>query len=663
MDPQPSTPTTIGRFRIDSVLGRGGMGEVYKAFDPTLQRTVALKTVRPGIESREYLDRLYREAQACARLAHPNIVTVFEAGEIGNAVYIAMEYVVGENLASVLQKGGLTLEERLRIVLQILSALQHAHEGGVIHRDIKPANVIRQPAGTIKLVDFGLARTAEAEPLTVTGMVMGTIDYASPEQLRGEHVDHRSDIYSTGVLAYEMVAGRRPFPRNSDLPALIYKIVHEPPPPLNEYMRTTFPALAEIISRSIAKSPDDRYLSAAAMHADVERFMRDSRDLIAAVELARAQADDPDARTGEQFRSRPPTPPKVLSEVEGPTFVAKGTSTTSRTTVPVVEAAATPPPATAKPDPKTWGLAALAVAALIVAAFVLFRPSPATDETGGAPSRPASGSPSGSTTELVASASPGPNAAARPGDAMVPNAPPATPVAAPAASAASPAAAPPDSTLTASSPAAVPVMPAPGASAPVPGAKELFETSAAGTVRTGLRFRLIRRLADDTEADVDPETVFHTGEKVRFAFDSNVDGFLYVVAQGSSGQWAVLFPDPEINRGRNAIRRGEEYEVPREDIGGFEFKGEPGAERVFVFLSRKPLKELPGFDRPVTRPETLMASVVDNLRLQVQSRDLVFAKTTAPGSPGKKMSLSNYVVNPAALGDAVAVSITLQHAR
>src|SRR3954469_24051080 len=127
MDPNPTSPTSIGRFRIDAVLGRGGMGEVYKAYDPTLRRTVALKTVRPGIESREFLDRLYREAQACARLTHPNIVTVFEAGEIGGSVYIAMEYVSGENLAAVLQKSSLPFDERMRIILQMLDALQHAH--------------------------------------------------------------------------------------------------------------------------------------------------------------------------------------------------------------------------------------------------------------------------------------------------------------------------------------------------------------------------------------------------------------------------------------------------------------------------------------------------------------------------------------------------------
>ena len=141
-------PDTIGRFKIESRLGSGGMGDVYRAEDPTLRRTVAIKTVRPDIDNPMYLDRLYREAQAIARLQHPNIVTVFEAGEIGGLVYIAMEFLKGENLAAALDHGELTFEAKIKIVMQILEALQYAHSEGVIHRDIKPANVHRLPDGS-----------------------------------------------------------------------------------------------------------------------------------------------------------------------------------------------------------------------------------------------------------------------------------------------------------------------------------------------------------------------------------------------------------------------------------------------------------------------------------------------------------------------------------
>ena len=194
-------PSNIGRFRVDALLGSGGMGEVYKAFDPTLQRTIAVKTVRPDIDKPEYLERLYREAQACARLKHPNVVTVDQAGEIGGVVYIAMEYLTGEDLSTVIRRGGLSFERKIQVLIAILDALQHAHSENVIHRDIKPGNVHCLPDGSIKLVDFGLARVLRVDTLTETGTVMGTPYHASPEQLKGEPVDGRTDIYSTGAVA------------------------------------------------------------------------------------------------------------------------------------------------------------------------------------------------------------------------------------------------------------------------------------------------------------------------------------------------------------------------------------------------------------------------------------------------------------------------------
>src|SRR5262245_29050232 len=198
-------PANIGRFKVEALLGAGGMGEVYKALDVTLHRVVAIKTVRPDIDNPSYLERLYREAQAGARLTHPNIVTVYEAGEVDGLVYIAMEFLKGESLASALDRGELNFESKVKMVMQVLDALQYAHSEGVIHRDIKPANVHRVPDGSIKLLDFGLARIEQADALTRTGAIMGTPYYASPEQLRGDPVDARTDIYSTGVMAYEML--------------------------------------------------------------------------------------------------------------------------------------------------------------------------------------------------------------------------------------------------------------------------------------------------------------------------------------------------------------------------------------------------------------------------------------------------------------------------
>ena len=164
-------PEFIGRFQIQEVLGRGGMGEVYKAFDPTLQRTVAVKTVRPDIDRPEYLERMMREAQACARLSHPNIVTVYEAGQVDGVVFIAMEYLQGKNLADVLDAKALLFEDKIRILAKVLEALHHAHGLEVVHRDIKPSNIHLCTDGTIKLMDFGLARVLVADTLTASGNV------------------------------------------------------------------------------------------------------------------------------------------------------------------------------------------------------------------------------------------------------------------------------------------------------------------------------------------------------------------------------------------------------------------------------------------------------------------------------------------------------------
>src|SRR6185295_12638591 len=222
-------PESIGRFKIQELLGRGGMGEVYKAFDPTLQRTVAVKTVRPDIDQPEYLERMMREAQACARLSHPNIVTIYEAGQHDGVVYIAMEYLQGKDLADLLDKRSLLYEEKIRIISKVLEALQHAHAQNVVHRDIKPSNVLICADSTVKLMDFGLARVPVADTLTASGNVLGTPHYASPEQLKGEPIDGRSDIYSTGVMAYEMLAGRRPFePDNESATSLILKVIQQP---------------------------------------------------------------------------------------------------------------------------------------------------------------------------------------------------------------------------------------------------------------------------------------------------------------------------------------------------------------------------------------------------------------------------------------------------
>ena len=283
--PNTPLPESIGRFQIQEVLGRGGMGEVYKAFDPTLQRTVAVKTVRPDIDRPDYLDRMMREAQACARLSHPNIVTVFEAGQDNGVVYIAMEYLQGKNLAEVLETRSLSFEEKIRILSKVLEALHHAHDLNVVHRDIKPSNIHLQSDGTIKLMDFGLARVLVADTLTASGNVLGTPHYASPEQLKGESVDRRTDIYSTGVMAYEMLAGRRPFePDNDSISSVILKVIQQPAAPMDTALSRILPEIESIVSRAMAKAPAERYQSADDMRRALVNFLEQSKARITAIE-------------------------------------------------------------------------------------------------------------------------------------------------------------------------------------------------------------------------------------------------------------------------------------------------------------------------------------------------------------------------------------------
>jgi serine/threonine protein kinase len=203
----------IGRYEIISELGRGAMGLVYKAKDPTIGRIVALKTMRldvHGLEAEDMLRRFRNEAQAVGVLNHPNVVTIFDAAEQDKIFYIAMEFIEGTTLHQLLaQKRVLSTEEIIRLSRQIGAGLDYAHSHGIIHRDIKPANIMITPNGTVKIMDFGIAKTGGS--VTSTGQVLGTPNYMSPEQVKGKPLDGRSDLFSFGVVLYEMLTGEKPF--------------------------------------------------------------------------------------------------------------------------------------------------------------------------------------------------------------------------------------------------------------------------------------------------------------------------------------------------------------------------------------------------------------------------------------------------------------------
>jgi hypothetical protein len=249
----------LGKYELIGELGRGGMGIVYRARDPLINRLVALKTITAGLaENPNLLERFYREAQSAGGLQHPNIVTIYDMGEEGGTPYIAMELIEGESLEQIISaRPDLPLSLKLTYAIQACRAFDYAHKRGIVHRDIKPANVMLGKDGTVKVVDFGIARVLESSK-TQTGMLMGTFAYMSPEQYHGEHADERSDIWSFGVLLFELLTYQRPF--SGDAPAaLMNKICQQDPTPLHNLAPECPPELEAVMQRILQKVPADRY--------------------------------------------------------------------------------------------------------------------------------------------------------------------------------------------------------------------------------------------------------------------------------------------------------------------------------------------------------------------------------------------------------------------
>jgi hypothetical protein len=266
-----------GRYEILGELGRGAMGVVYKATDPVIGRAVAVKTIKlseegTGLSRPELLSRFQTEARAAGLLTHPNIVVVFDAGEEEGLYYITMELVEGKSVQALLDAGhAFPLPRVLRIMEQTCSALQFAHERNVVHRDIKPANIMLTGDDTVKVTDFGTAKILQFGTVQQTAHVMGTPSYMSPEQVKGRAVDGRSDIFSLGVMLYEMITGEKPFPGQS-ITTVIYKIVNEEPVPPRQINPSIHPGISAAVMRALAKEPENRYQSCREMLEDLRNY-------------------------------------------------------------------------------------------------------------------------------------------------------------------------------------------------------------------------------------------------------------------------------------------------------------------------------------------------------------------------------------------------------
>ena len=267
--------TKAGRYQIVSELGRGSMGVVYHGFDPVIGRTVAIKTMlTEGLSSQEFREfkaRFQREAQAAGVLSHPNIVNVFDYGEDSGILYLIMEYLEGKSLEKLVEgQNILPIETIIPMYGQVCNALDHAHQNGIVHRDIKPANIMVLGNGLVKVTDFGIAKMVSMG-MTQAGQVLGTPNYMSPEQVKGRQIDGRSDIFSLGIILYDLVTGEMPF-GGENITTIIYKIINENPIPPRELDATIHPGLSYVICKALAKSPEERYQTCRELADDLKNF-------------------------------------------------------------------------------------------------------------------------------------------------------------------------------------------------------------------------------------------------------------------------------------------------------------------------------------------------------------------------------------------------------
>ena len=294
---------TVGKYELRHQIGRGAMGVVYEAFDTVIERRVALKMLRTDVYAPEQLAdvraRFKREAHSAGRLSHPNIVTIFDYGEHEGAPYIAMDLMTGEELSRSLESGArMGLAQVVRVMEQLLAALAYAHDAGVVHRDIKPSNVFVLRDGTIKVVDFGLARI-EASNLTETGTLLGTPAYMSPEQFLGLPADARSDIFSAGVMLYQMLTGDRPFTGSPS--TIMQKVLRQDPVEPSVLNPTLSASWDTLIKRALAKKPDDR-LQSARQFSECVRLALEGKPL----PFARELSADETVRIDATVRIAPP---------------------------------------------------------------------------------------------------------------------------------------------------------------------------------------------------------------------------------------------------------------------------------------------------------------------------------------------------------------------
>jgi serine/threonine-protein kinase len=304
-------PQTVGRYRVERLIAHGGMGSVYLARDPAIDRLVVIKFLKEGFDDTAARERFAREARAAGRLHHPNIVTVFDVGEHEDRPFIAMEYVAGETLAQLVGRRAVRrVWEKLGILEELCAGLHYAHGAAVVHRDVKPANVMVDKSGLVKILDFGIARGGGGG-MTGAGDFVGTLNYMSPEQLAGGHVDHRTDVYSVGAVGYELITSQMAFPGTVQT-GVLFKILNSGPVPMEDLVPEIDPDIPAIIARAMAREPAERYPDLETLRQDLSvvraRLFETAPDLEEATD-PNAETRFDSARIGSGSQPRPSSRP------------------------------------------------------------------------------------------------------------------------------------------------------------------------------------------------------------------------------------------------------------------------------------------------------------------------------------------------------------------
>jgi serine/threonine-protein kinase len=474
-----SVPGTIGRYQILGELGRGAMGVVYRGRDPQLERAVAIKLIRleetlSTVELQELEARFLREARVAARIMHPGVATVHDAGSEPHGFYLVMELVEGESLARTLQRGEFPgVRVALELVAQVADALGAAHAAGVVHRDVKPANILILPDGRVKVTDFGVAKAVgESTELTRSGTVLGSPAYMAPEQIQGQAIDGRADLFSLGVILYELLLRRRPFPADT-VTTLIYQILHQDPFTDEQVLRALGPELGAFLRAALAKLPAERIPDAAAFAARA-RALAGKTLVVAQAETAAtrilAAAEAPTVQRPASVAPPPPAapPPAVTVPVRAPgsplliVLGVVGVLLAALATGAFLLLRRPPPPPSALPSPQ---------AVVDVPSEPLGAKPPAVEPAAPPSTSPAS-PPIGQVIEVPVQPVPPPVATAPPLGAVAAAPPPASLAPAAAGSAAATTAEPP---VSEPSPAPLAAAPEPAATAPATPSPPLAE--------------------------------------------------------------------------------------------------------------------------------------------------------------------------------------------